>query len=158
MEPSLNRLSRAPMLSFPFPDESVELCASQTGRWLKGLSTGCHQPDFIWGRGTNIFRAASVQAKTGASPQVEQLCLSLGWKCAPILCVVTVQQVQGSHRCQPCVWEWVQAAALDAHCGIWCKTPQLHRFPWRTRGSPSAFQEEDGWSSRLAFAICCLSP
>lgn len=68
-----------------------------------------------------------MQAKTGALPQLEQLCLPLGWKCAPVSCMVTVQEVQGSQRCQPCRWEWVQPAALHAQLGIWYKTPQLHK-------------------------------
>lgn len=68
-----------------------------------------------------------MQAKTGALPQLEQLCFSLGWKCAPVSCMVTVKQVQGSQRCQPCMWERVQPAALDAQLGICYKTPQLHK-------------------------------
>lgn len=33
----------------------------------------------------------------------------------------------GLSEVQPCMWEWIQPAALDAQHGIWYKPPQLHK-------------------------------
>lgn len=60
------------MLSFPFPVESVEACASQNEQ-----AGDCSVAAMAWfhqGRDTDFFRAASAQAKARALPCMEQLC------------------------------------------------------------------------------------
>lgn len=144
----------APVLSFPFPFESVEACASpaeQADDWRMALqaATGL------------ISSREGTQTSSEKRPCKQKLGLALAGIALLVFGVEICSHVLHGEGASSPSLSWVPAlrggvgSALDAQHNPGAKPHNFTqtKLPWRTRGSPASSQERDCWASHSMIAI-----